>query len=168
MLASTNACTDEHIHHIYMHIPPHTHTRTNYAIRFPNFNMGFSYIQTETGKHKNCLEDYVGTNKSTDLWLLNGEMKEKARGTSWHGAPLPSLTYQEVGRKQKQDGVTTGDRGPLGSKGSNRFKKCLSKEQSPPLKKGNGCPGYGWRRGHTLHSTHSPMHRSNSLRSLSS
>lgn len=107
---------------------PSPSPHTNYAIRFPNFNMGFSYIQTETGKHKNCLEDYVRTTKSTDLWPLHGEMKEKARGTNWHGAPLPSLTYQGVGRKQKQDGVTTGDREPLGSKRSNRFKKCLSKQ----------------------------------------
>lgn len=45
--------------------------------------------------------------------------KNKARGTSWHGARLPSLAYQMVGRKQKQEGV------PAGRQQVSRFKKKL-------------------------------------------
>lgn len=43
--------------------------------------------------------------------------KNKARGASWHGAPLSSLAYQVVGRKQKQEGV------PTGRQQVSRFKK---------------------------------------------
>lgn len=67
--------------------------------------MGFSDTQTETGKYKNCFKDCVRTTKSTDLWLLNREMKEKPEEPA---GMEPSLTYQGVHRKQKQNGVATG------------------------------------------------------------
>lgn len=123
----------------HMNIRPPTHDN----IRFPNFNIAFSHIQTKTGKHKNCLEDYVGTNKSIDLWLLNEEMKEQsqrsqlARSTTAFSSLSSGGQETEAGRSTHRETAVS------------RFKKKPFQQPSNricPWKKKNCCSGQGWRR----------------------